>query len=263
MAGENDLVEIRCETEPATQPAGVQFWAKRTNQNIAAYDGTSKSGPWYSTTTNEINITSSPKTGWVEWRSMDPLQTGANFELYVWDATHQRRFDAPDVLHFYPFTSIVIVLGGENQVPADPVSDPGNHGIFELAIRQYRSGYDVHMYDEDNVDAWNGRGVVYDEIVNGIQNRGITGTAILGYSHGGGATYQLAFRLNRNTISGDLTDITLPFNVGFTAYVDAVTASTAGAENRRPPLSLFHLNQWEKTPILFMADPQAATMTST
>ncbi len=93
VAGENDLIEIRCETEPATPPAGVQFWAKRTNQNIAAYNGSDKAGPWYSTTTNEITVSSSPKTGWVEWRSMDRLQTGANFELYVWDATHQRRFD--------------------------------------------------------------------------------------------------------------------------------------------------------------------------
>ena len=69
--------------------------------------------------------------------------------------------------------------------------------------------------------------------------------AILGYSDREGATYQLAYRLWRNTVPGDLTDITLPFTVPYTAYIDAITSSTAGAENRRPPLSGFHCNQWE------------------
>ncbi len=56
----------------------------------------------------------------------------------------------PDVLHFYPFNSVVIVLGGEDQVPSDPPN--AEHGVFGIATDLYRNGYDVHMYDEDAVD---------------------------------------------------------------------------------------------------------------
>jgi len=144
--------------------------------------------------------------------------------------------------------SIVIVLGGETQEPGDPVpaEHQGNYGMFEqIAIPEYRNGYDVWMYNEDDVDWFDGEGAAYDEIVDAIQGRGVTQVAIIGYSHGGGATYQLAERLYRNTVSGDLTDITNPFTVPFTAYIDAVTSYTAGQENRRPLLSQFHCNQYQ------------------
>jgi hypothetical protein len=242
VAGENDLIEIRCETEPATQPAGVQFWAKRTNQNIAAYNGSNKAGPWYSATTNEIAVSSSPKTGWVEWRNMDAQQTGANFELYVWDATHQRRFDAPDSLHFYPFNSVVIVLGGEDQVPSDPPN--AEHGVFGIATDFYRAGYDVHMYDEDAV---NNVGADYPpagrpnrEVVEARTVRGVTQVAVFGYSHGGGSTFLLANRLS--TVNN--------LNVNFTAYVDAVSDNNGELdvrqEQRRPTGSAFHANYFQQ-----------------
>ncbi len=231
VAGENDLVEIRCETEPATQPAGVQFWAKRTNQNIAAYDGTSKSGPWYNATTNEINITSSPRTGWVEWRSMDPLQTGANFELYVWDATHQRRFDAPDVLHFYPFTSIVVAFGGNGREPLDEAS-----GTFTIATELYKEGYDVHAYRESNSDS------AYAEVVSAVMGRGVSHVAMVGYSQGGGATYVVCNNLNANRATIGV------FSIDFTAYIDAVRHTGWNPETRNPPGSAYHVNYWQPTP---------------
>lgn len=118
--------------------------------------------------------------------------------------------------------------------------------MFEqIAIPEYRNGYDVWMFNEDDVDWFDGEGDVYDEIVRAIQGRGVTQVAIMGYSHGGGATYQLAERLHRNTVPNDLTDITNPFTVPYTAYIDAVTSYTAAAENRRPLLSAFHCNQYQ------------------
>jgi hypothetical protein len=52
--------------------------------------------------------------------------------------------------------------------------------LCQLAINEYGSGYDVHMYDEDDVDARYGDGAASDEIVNAAQHRGITSVAILG-----------------------------------------------------------------------------------
>jgi hypothetical protein len=89
----------------------------------------------------------------------------------------------------------------------------------------------------------------YDMIVNAINERHVSEIAILGYSHGGGSTYDLAWALNENVI-GNSFDITEPFTIPFTSYVDAVTNLAAGAENRRPPLSAFHLNQYQINTIL-------------
>lgn len=145
---------------------------------------------------------------------------------------------------FHPFTSVVIVLGGEDQDPADPVLEPNNHGIFLSAIDLYIENYDVHMYDEDDVYP-SGNGPVYEEIQSAINERGVIRVAIYGYSHGGGSTYDLAWALNENVI-GNRSDINLPFTVPFTSYVDAITNTWIGAENRRPPLSQFHLNQYQR-----------------
>lgn len=111
------------------------------------------------------------------------------------------------------------------------------------------NGYDVHMYDEDVVAWTDGSGTAYDEVVTAIQKRGVTEVAIFGYSHGGGATYELANRISRNTLpSSDpdhLDDITNSFTISYTAYIDAITQETTGAENRRPPMSSFHVNLYQ------------------
>lgn len=152
---------------------------------------------------------------------------------------------AIDTLVFHTFHSVVIALGGEGQVPGDPVNDPGNQGIFTTAIDLYRNeGYDVRMYDEDDVSP-TGQGPAYDQLVNSINNQMQSEVAIFGYSHGGGSVYDLAYRLNDNII-GALFDITEPFAVKFTSYVDAITNNFADAENRRPLLSEYHLNQYQQ-----------------
>jgi hypothetical protein len=143
----------------------------------------------------------------------------------VYDGTHGNFVFVGDRLHFYPFTSVVIVLGGEGQVPTDP-ADP-NHGTFQVACALYRDGYDVHMYDEDVVDN-TGAGEAFDEVLSAVNEREVTDIAIFGYSHGGGSTYDLAGRLLNQADIG----------VDFTSYVDAVqndSDTDVDQETRRPP----------------------------
>lgn len=90
--------------------------------------------------------------------------------------------------------------------------------------------------------------LVYDEIVRAVMTRGVTHVVIIGYSHGGGAVYQLSDRIGRNYNpfgAPELTDITTLFDI-MTVYIDAVTQSFTGAENRRPPASDYHMNLYQR-----------------
>ncbi len=100
------------------------------------------------------------------------------------------------------------------------------------------------MYDEDDVGPFGG-GPAYDELVNSINNQLVEEVAIYGYSHGGGSTYDLSWLLNENVIGNEF-DITETFTVTLTGYIDAITNTTMGAENRRPPLTDFHVNQYQQ-----------------
>lgn len=146
-----------------------------------------------------------------------------------------------DKIHFYPFTSIVIALGGFTQYPTDPADD--NYGTFKLAIELYKQGYDVHMYNENDVNVV-GEGVAYNEVVRAIEKRKVYNVAILGYSHGGGATYLLATNLYFDTIFSPYLSLTIPF----TAYIDAVakqSESDTTAEWRRPKGTEYLLNYYQ------------------
>ena len=103
-------------------------------------------------------------------------------------------------------------------------------------------GYDVHMYDEDNVGS-DGSGSVYNEVVRAIQSRGISVVAIFGYSHGGGSTHDLAQRLDSNR--GSLGTFTFPY----TAYIDGIRNSSdidITSETRLPPGTLYHVNYYQR-----------------
>ena len=184
-------------------------------------------------------------TLWVEWTgaapafptlSLLPLESGV-----------------VDRIVFHAFTGLVVALGGENQEPDYPV-DIG-HGTYRVATTLYERGWDVLMRDEDEVES-DGTGLVYDEVVNAIQNRDVRELAVFGYSHGGGSTYDLCERLV------DTTSLS-PFSVGFTAYIDGIenggsdlmdtvlktlfgVDSDTDPEMRRPPASDFHLNIYQK-----------------
>ena len=234
VSGENDLIEVKLEVGPFPVPSGVTNVLKRSNANIKVWDSQQK-GTALLDTNDETNLTfsASTMTVWVE----NPNGNTADLELI---ARANGKDVCSDKVHFYPFTSIVIALGGEDQVPTDPAN--ANHGIFQLATNLYHQGYDVQMYDEDNVGN-DGSGAVYGEITNAIRTRGVTQVAIYGYSHGGGSTHDLAERLdnNRATIG--------TFSIPFTAYIDAVENDSdvdMEQERRRPPGTGYHVNYYQE-----------------
>jgi len=172
-------------------------------------------------------------TLWVEWSgAVPPGPAALELRAPEWDA-------ALDRLRFHAFTSLVVALGGEGQVPGLPL-DP-NHGTFVVATDLYARGYDVLMRDEDEVSP-TGTGPVYTEVVNAIQNRAVGTLAIYGYSHGGGSTYDLCERLD--TFRGSIGT----FAIEFTSYADGVqndSDTDLDQELRKPPTSAYHANHYQ------------------
>ena len=235
VSSENDLIEVALDAAPPATSDGFSYVLKRNSSNIKVWNSFTK-GTALLDANNETNLTfdTSPITVWVE----NPNGGTADLELQA--KTDSGTVVCTDKIHFYPFTSIVIALGGEDQVPTDPAN--ANHGVFGLAIDLYRMGYDVHMYDEDHVDNDDGSGAVYDEIVRAIQQRDISQVAIYGYSHGRGSTHDLAARLDNNR--GAIGAFTVPF----TAYIDAVESDSfadTDQERRRPPGTVYHVNYYQ------------------
>jgi len=231
---ENDLIEVELNAEPYPTPSGLTYVLKRQNSNIKVWDSqTMGTAILDSGTEATITFSAATKTVWVE----NPSGGSADLEFIARSGTTDV---CKDKVHFYPFTSIVIALGGETQNPSDP-ADP-NNGIYQLAIDLYNQGYDVHMYDEDAVD-YGGAGATYNEVVNAVQHRGVSQVAVYGYSHGGGSTFLLVNLLNNNR--GAIGTFTIPF----TAYIDAVEDEFMGdmnQEHRRPPSSAFHVNYYQE-----------------
>jgi hypothetical protein len=237
VAGENDLLELTLSVAPPAPPPGYEYVLIRNNANVRVWNE--------STRLNEIIVAGDraaisfpgpSRTLWAE----SPFGGAADLTFAA------RRIAtgdlvASDSIHLVPFTSVVIALGGESQVPADPPLEPTNHGTFQLAITLYRSGYDVHMYDEDVVPA-NGAGAAYDEVVSAVQKRGVAHVSIFGYSHGGGSTNDLARRLDANRASIGV------FFLDFTAYVDGIDNDSdfdIDTETALPPSTMYHANWYE------------------
>ena len=87
-------------------------------------------------------------------------------------------------------------------------------------------------------------GLAYNQLVAAIEYRLVTNVAIMGYSWGGGATYNLSAALDDN-VNGSGTDITKSFTLALTGYIDAVLDNGSGVgETRRPPLTTFHTAQY-------------------
>src|SRR5262249_36771215 len=182
LQGEDDLIEILVETSQPMIPlalrrtnAALHVWTTRTKQA-----GTEI--PFTGDRTAALPAAGgSALTLWVEWAaaahgfatlSLEPLD--ANFAL--------------DALRFHTFHTIIMALGGEDQVPSVPV-DP-NHGTFVVGIALYEQGYDVFNHDEDDVAA-DGSGASYNEVVDAVSHRMVDTVSIFGYSHGGGSTHDL------------------------------------------------------------------------
>ncbi len=190
-----------------------------------------------------------PLSIWVEWDTPGIGTAEATLDFRLLDDVSGNTVFT-DRLVFHPFTAVVIVLGGRNQVPADPPND--DDGIFFVARDLYREGYDVHMYDEDHVipNTTANTGAAYLEVENAVSNRGVTSVAIFGYSWGGGATYNLTAQVNALHAG-------FGFTMAFTAYVDAIVQDNVlgSAEDRRPPGTAWHLNIYQQNDPLLTGAP--------
>lgn len=232
-AGEDDLIELRL----VISDANVAFALRRSDPALAAWTTRDKQPatqiPFTSNRTEALPFGGQTTlTLWIEWAS--PSHGAAEMSLERLDNGALK-----DAVTFHTFRGIVMALGGEGQVPSNPV-DPSS-GTFVVAAALYPLGYDVHMYDEDHVDA-NGAGAVYDEVVTAVQSRGVEEVAVFGYSHGGGSTYHLAQRLDNNRAGIGVFEIT------YTSYVDSVRNNSdidVNQELRRPPSSGFHVNHYQ------------------
>ncbi len=237
VAGENDLIEVTLTVDPPDAPAGFEYVLTRTSSNVRVWNEPSKDTELFGPAGAVVlSFSSTTRTVWVE----SPSGGEADLELAARTVPGGAVIGS-DRIHFFPFASVVIALGGENQVPADPPLQPANHGMFQLAITLYRIGYDVHMYDEDVVPS-SGAGAAFNEVVAAIQNREVIHVAIYGYSHGGGSTNDLARRLDANRAGIGA------FAVDFTAYVDGIDNDSdfdIDPETALPPSTAYHANYYQ------------------
>jgi hypothetical protein len=236
VANENDLVELSLQVAPVPVPAGWEYVVVRSTAAAKVWLDPGKAFPVLDTNDEQVLTLSSPTTSlWVE----SVLPAAATIQVVARPAGGGPGV-ASDEVRFYPFTSVVIALGGENQSPSDPPNS--GHGIFNVALNLYTMGYDVHMYDEDDVGS-SGAGPAYDEVVRAVSRRGIGIVSVFGYSHGGGSTYDLAERLAAN--AGAIGSFTVPY----TAYIDAIENDSdidIESERRLPPGTQYHVNYYQR-----------------
>ena len=248
FAGEDDLIEVVV----TRGSADTAFVLERSHSSLAVWETREKRAQSALAFTGGRSMQVAFRQGnqtslWVEW-------TGAAPEFPALSLRALQSDLVVDRIVFHAFTSLVVALGGEGQEPAWPVDV--NHGTFRVATGLYEAGYDVLMADEDDVES-SGDGEVYEEVVNAIQKRSVRELAIFGYSHGGGSTYDLCERLN------DLRTDIGTFSIRFTSYVDGIRNGgdfDPRAERRRPPMSGFHANQYQRRDWLLRGGPVARSV---
>jgi len=245
VTGENDLIEVTLSASLPIPPAGLEYALVRSAGDVRAWTDSGKGTDLLGSSDSALlSFDAGPVTVWLEKPT-----AGASSLSLVARRTGDGAVVVSDELALFSFTSIVIALGGEDQVPSDPPSEPDNHGTFQVAIQLYQRGYDVHMYDEDVVSA-SGAGAAYDEVVRAVRDRGVGSVAMFGYSHGAGSTNDLARRLddNRGSIG--------TFSIGFTGYVDGIDNDSdidIGTETGLPPATGYHANYYENPGCGFFA----------
>ena len=192
IGNENDLVELTLQVNPFPAPPGFEYVLQRSNGGVTVWTSPLKGGSPLLEANDDavVPFSSATRTVWVE-----RVSAGDTVLQLVARPDGGGGSVASGGVRLFAFTSVVIALGGENQQPSDPPSS--GDGMFNIAATLYGMGYDVHMYDEDDVGS-SGAGPTYDEVVRAVSSRGIGIVSIFGYSHGGGSTHDLANRLDDN-----------------------------------------------------------------
>jgi hypothetical protein len=137
VVAENDLIRVDLHIGIGGLPPGVAATVSRGSRDINVWRTSTKSFSQALLTPDtddsaSFDIPLSSTTVYVEWASLGG--GSSTFEFAVWDRLHGRKVYFDDIV-FKPFQSVVIVLGGEFQTPADPVQFPGNQGMFTCITR--------------------------------------------------------------------------------------------------------------------------------
>lgn len=236
----NNLIQVHLEAHPIVTDSRVEYVLRRSGPDIRVWPNREKSSPAWLDDADQRQIDESALTNGIDIFVESTAPGSADLVLEV-----RKLFDGKVLgsaaIRLKAFASLVVVLGGEFQHPEK--YEPSNGalcsstgcGIFDLGYFLYSDGYDAMIFDEDDVEDLSGKGRVFDSIKDAVENRGVNDIAIIGYSHGGGATFFLSVALFSQNLGGT-------FSLAFTAYVDAVRSGTLVPEIYRPILSQYHLN---------------------
>ena len=103
------------------------------------------------------------------------------------------------------------------------------------------------IFDE-NEPYYNEEEIIACVSSNAVNYQGVSSVALVGYSHGGGTVYNLAYRMYYDGQNGNLQKITNSYDLDFTSYIDAISNSSNAnplALDELPLGTQFHVNQYE------------------
>lgn len=240
----DNLVRVEISGTPAEINTGVRYFVRRSHPSIRVWRERERTSPSLLGPADEQEIPEDELrrglTLWVESIDFGDAELIVEARRRSDEGVIERNRATFRVIH-----SIVVVLGGWNQEPElydsrNPLACSENGcGIFALGEELYRYGYDVWLFDEEEVNFF-GYGGAYDAVRQAVEHRGVQEVAIIGYSWGGGSVNNLASALERD---GD--EFLGNFALVFTSYVDAVSSYISAPEYGRPSRSLYHLNQFQ------------------
>ncbi|OAI57665.1 hypothetical protein AYO47_07770 [Planctomyces sp. SCGC AG-212-M04] len=178
----------------------------------------------------------SGQTVWVEYTSQTHT-VGTTTQLTL--TTQDGTYFATDTVVFHSFQSVVLAIAGNTQSPSQ-FGDP-NLGIYTIAGSLYAQGYDVQLYGYYEVSSSTGKGKAYDDTVSAVLTRNVNNVAIIGYSWGGGATYNLS-----NALKKTPTLAPAGYKLVYTAYIDGIRQGSVSSETRKPVGTLYHDNIYQR-----------------
>lgn len=230
---DNDLVRV----DVASASAGDSLTLTWTGP-LAVYTSATKAG--------QVAFGASVSAGqqlWVEYTSQTHT-IGDSAALTL--TAIENSVPATDTVVFHSFQSIVVAIGGNTQNPAN-FGDP-RLGIFTVGGTLYQQGYDVHLFAHGQVSS-SGQGAARNEVATGVVSRNVNYVAILGYSWGAGATYELAAGLSADP------QLIGQYELKYTAYVDGIRHdSFFTAERRKPVATQYHDNIYQRRDWLLKGD---------
>jgi hypothetical protein len=227
ITSEDDLIRTDIDITPVS---GISYVLKKSSTDVVMWTSSQKGESPYVVSATGTTIMSD-ETLWAEYVNFG--EDTCTLTLVVIDTTSGLEFFTEELV-YRPFNSVTIAFVGENEIAGDPVTSPG---INDWVIQELLDGYDVHVYDDGydvsgnsvvDCNKW-GEGTALNEVANAVNNRGVNDVAILGYSHGGGSSYNLSWRMYYD---GKMSDSYLywnppqvifnSYNLVFTSYIDAV-----------------------------------------